>query len=295
MALSVWLAVALVLSNLAVVPAGVLAYWRGYVVELTILVLSFTISTAFHMCQVGWFCFGLELHGLQLGDHFMVYWALVWFSLYWVGAAERLRMALTIAAMGVSLPVIATFIGTWIPGAFVVGVTIVLALIVLAIALKLYGGPPVNWKAFAAALVLLGVGVFLHVMGGDFGSENWKYPIAHSLWHMFAYFALYFILAIPFKDLSKGHAWYSVSDHARLAPTMGLRRFSSRKSPPPPSTDDRRRRPRVLSTKLKRGAVASSSSKAEEGKRPPPRRSKRKRSIQVVISTHLDEDTPIFV
>ena len=226
---TVWLGIALVLSNLAIVPAIWLTYRKMLYVETTILLVVLAASTAFHVCQVGWFCFGVEPHALQITDHFSVYTALIWFSLYWVEAPERTRTALTVATMIVSLPVIITFIGTLASGAFVIALAIVITLSALACVVSANGGLFINCGAFAAAVILLGVGVVLHVVGGDFGDENWKYPVAHSLWHVFAMLALFFVVAIPYPDGAAVHAWRSPGDHSRV---KGARR--TRASPPPP-------------------------------------------------------------
>lgn len=199
MVVATWLAVLLVLSNVALLPAIFYAYFRRLFVETTLLVAVLVASTAFHFCQVGWFCFGVDLHALQITDHFMVYTALVWFSLYFAGAAERTRMAITIGTMAVMLPVILTFIGSWLSGGIIISIVLVLTVIVLTYVVLMHGGPPVAWSAFVVAMVLLALGVFLHVFGGDFGPKNWKYPVAHSVWHVMAMLSLYYIIGIPFR------------------------------------------------------------------------------------------------
>lgn len=217
------LALALVLSHVALFPAILYAYWRRLFVETSLLIAVLVASVAFHVCQVGWFCFGLDLHALQLTDHFMVYTALLWFSLYFVGAAERVRTAVTIAAMAIVLPVIATFIGSWMSGAIIVALVLVIATLVLLGVYFAHGGPPIAWASLLVAMVLLGAGVVLHVIGGDFGPDNWKYPVAHSLWHVLAMLALFYILDVPYKGESMAHTWITVGDRTKVPP------FSKRK------------------------------------------------------------------
>lgn len=203
MAASPALAAFLVLSNVAIVPAIAYAYWRRLFPETAVLCAVLAASTAFHVCQVGWFCFGVGVDALQVTDHFMVYSALVWFSLYFAGASERARTSITIAAMAVILPVIVAFIGSWMSGAVIVAIVLVLTVATLMYVFSVHGdGPAVAWGAFIVALGLLGLGVLLHVFGGDFGDENWKYPVAHSVWHVLSMLSLYYVLGIPFRDNS---------------------------------------------------------------------------------------------
>jgi hypothetical protein len=191
----------------------------------------FLASSAFHICQVGWFCFGLQLHALQLTDHFMVYTALLWFSLYFAGTPERVRMSITLSTMAVTLPVIASFIGSWLSGAIVVAITLVVTSLMFIIVFVLRGGPRVAWPSLLVALLLLAIGVVLHVVGGDYGPDNWVYPAAHSVWHIMAMLSLFWIIDIPYKDNDLSHAWCSIGDHSR-----GNKRRVDRT--PSPSTRD---------------------------------------------------------
>lgn len=216
MAIPVGLAAFLVLSNVAIFPAIFYAYYvRQLVAETALLLAVMAVSTAFHLCQVEWFCFGVDLHALQVTDHFMVYTALVWFSLYFAGAAERARTAITIATMAIMLPVILTFIGSWLSGGIIIAITLVLSVVVLTYAIHVNGGPPVAWGAFVVAMGLMAAGVFLHVFGGDFGPDNWKYPVAHSVWHVLSMLALYYVLGIPYRDDNAlRHAYCTTGDHS---------------------------------------------------------------------------------
>ncbi len=190
------LALALVLSHVALFPAILYSYWRRLFVETALLIAVLVASTAFHVCQVGWFCFGLDLHALQLSDHFMVYTALLWFALYFAGAAERARTAITIAAMAIVLPVIATFIGSWMSGAIIVAMVLVLATLVLVGGYFAHGGPPIAWGSL-----------------------------------LFAMLSLFYILDIPYKDESMAHTWITVGDRARVAYSKRRRRNNSRVAP----------------------------------------------------------------
>ena len=190
----------LVLSNVAIVPAILYAHIRHLIPEMALLTAVLAASTAFHMCQVEWFCFGVELRELQIVDHFMVYTALVWFSLYFAGVAERPRTGITIGVAPVMLVAIVHFIGTLMDGAIIVALVLVLTVLALTYAFYARGGPPVAWGALVVSMGLLAAGVFLHVFGGDFGPSNVKYPVAHSIWHILSMLALYYVIGIPYRD-----------------------------------------------------------------------------------------------
>jgi hypothetical protein len=200
MAISFFLSLCLVVSNLAIAPAIVYAFALRLIPETALLVSVFVASTAFHVCQVGWFCFGVGVRDLQVADHFMVYTALVWFTLYFCGVAERPRTGITIGLFPLLIVVIGHFTGTMVDGAVVVALTVAIALVALTCAFHNYGGLPIEWGAFAVATSLLAAGVFLHVYGGDFGDDdNAYYPIAHSVWHVLSMLSLFYILGIPFR------------------------------------------------------------------------------------------------
>lgn len=200
MAVSVGLAIFLVFSNVAILPAVIYAHILHLIAETALLVAVFAASTAFHMCQVEWFCFGVELRELQIVDHFMVYTALVWFSLYFCGVAERPRTGITVVLFPVLLVVIIHFLGSMMDGAIVVAITVAFAFAALTYAFFVYGGIPIEWSAFVVATSLLGMGVFLHIFGGDYGDDNIFYPIAHSVWHILSMLSLFWILGIPYRD-----------------------------------------------------------------------------------------------
>jgi len=196
------LAAALVFSHLAAIPALIYLVWRGLIVETTVLATAVVVSTLYHLCQVGWVCFGLDLHALQVSDHFMVFFALVWFLLYAAGSTERIRAAVTIAVMGISLPFIISNLDSWVGGAVVTGVAIVAFIATFIAYASVRKAIQVEWRAFAVSLFLILAGVVLHVYGGDYGPLNTIYPVAHSVWHVLAFLSLYYIVMIPFTSTS---------------------------------------------------------------------------------------------
>jgi hypothetical protein len=167
------------------------------VTETVLLATTVLISTLYHICQVEWACFGMDLRALQISDHVMVFFALIWFLLYAAGSTERVRTAVSIALIGVLLPVIISHLDTWIAGIVVTSIAVVAFVCTFVWYASVRKAVYVEWRAFAVAIVLIMAGVSIHVFAGDFGPDNTLYPIAHTVWHVLAFVSLYYIAAIP--------------------------------------------------------------------------------------------------
>jgi hypothetical protein len=202
MSVPVAVGAALVLSHLAALPALIYLGVRQRLNETVILSITVLTSVLYHMCQVEWACFGLDLHALQISDHFMVFFSLIWFLLYAAGSSERVRTAVSIAVMGVSLPVIISHIDTWFAGIAVTSLAVLAFVVTFAAYARVRKGVRVEWRAFTLSIVLISVGVSIHVFAGDFGPDNTVYPIAHTVWHVLAFLSLYYIAMIPFVHTS---------------------------------------------------------------------------------------------
>jgi hypothetical protein len=199
-------AVGLVLSNLFLGPAIGYAWVRRLAVETAVLIAVFVASTTFHTCQVGWFCWGVTLPALQLTDHFTVYAAIVYFSLYFVGTRQRERTAVTVAVIPVLLPVIASYLDSIVSGVVVIAIAAVVALVAAVVILWSQGVIFMDARSVLVAVVLLAAGVVFHVVGGDFGEDS-DYPWAHTAWHVLAMLALLFVLDIPYEETSVLKIW----------------------------------------------------------------------------------------
>lgn len=211
---SIW-ALALVLSHVFLLPALYLTWKRRLAPEASLIVGVLIASTLFHMCQVELFCFWLDLHALQLTDHFMVYTALLWFSLYAIkGVGKRLRISIVFAVMAIELPIIATYMGKLVDGAIVIAATIIITTVVFLSVWHRRGRPKFNWSELLVAVLAIGIGVVLHVVGGDYG-ENWLYPAAHTAWHITAMTALYYFVKVRSNNKKFVHFYESIEEHDR--------------------------------------------------------------------------------
>lgn len=199
-------AAALVLSHLAAVPAAVFLVRRHAWTTLTVLSVAVIISTTYHMCQVGWMCFGSTPAAFQISDHFTVYFSITWFLLWGSGAPERVVMSATIAITGLALPLIVSDPDNWLSGIIVISAAAFGFLICYSIYTRIRGESTVNWLPLVAALIMIGAGSVFHVMAGDFGEGNTLYPIAHTIWHVFALIALYFAAMVRYWGPSVVHA-----------------------------------------------------------------------------------------
>lgn len=198
----------LVLSNLALLPALWYAVRANLFVEFGLLAAVFMASTAFHICQSAFFCFGVSLFSLQVSDHLLVFLAIIHFSLYVVNASLVARTAITFVATPIILPVVVTFLHDFVSGAIAISVAVVAAAIMFVIIITINGRIYLDWKSVIIAVVLMAGGIALHLVGGDFSEDNTKYFSLHSAWHVASMIALLFVLDIPFGRTSVLKLWY---------------------------------------------------------------------------------------
>lgn len=189
-------AVALVFSHLAAIPAFVFLLQRRAWTTLTVLCVSVAMSTAYHVCQVGWACFGTDVGSLQRADHFMVYFAITWFLMWGVGASEELVASATIVIMGVALPYIIANSG-WMASIAPI-VAAVIGFVSYAIYACIKGTSKVNWLPLVAALILVAAGSVFYLLSGNFNNADSFYAVAHPVWHLYAMFSLYFAAMVRY-------------------------------------------------------------------------------------------------
>ncbi len=219
-------AAALVFTHLAAVPAAVFLLKRHAWTTLTVLSVAVIISTAYHVCQVGWFCFGSDVRAFQISDHFTVYFAVTWFLLWGSGAPERVVTSATFGIVGLVLPLIIGKPDSWVSGILIISAGVVAFLACYTIYTRIRGKSTVNWLPLLAAGILIASGVVFHVMAGDFSEDNTLYPIAHSIWHVFALLALYFAAMVRYWAPSAARA----TKPARRAVADAVTRVSGRRN-----------------------------------------------------------------
>lgn len=178
----------LILSNLAILPAVLYTLKKGLYIDSSILIIVFIISSTYHTCQSGFFCI-VQFDSLQKVDHFFVYQAFIWISLYIVNVPINHRIVLLLFFHMLLLPFTLQYIGSWWLAGITFGGIALTCIITLSF---FYWEQPILSKFdFMFAMTLLGSGFYLHVIGGAPGQSN--YWLWHALWHMFAMFAVLFV------------------------------------------------------------------------------------------------------
>lgn len=180
---------ALVLSNFAAVPAISKAVESKNYVEACVLTVVFFISSFYHMCQAEFFCI-LTVSNHQITDHFFVYSALVELLLFFLDVEIVPKMCIFIIIQSILLPAIIKWIHSWALAGALIGGLVIMSLL----SIFWYKIPKFDKLDVYSALVLIGVGFFFHIYAGDPGDP--KYPPYHSLWHLCAFIAAYFVIAI---------------------------------------------------------------------------------------------------
>jgi hypothetical protein len=184
----------LVLTNLFIVPAFLLAAFRGSRTTAVILLGVYINSCLYHSCRGGIVCF-MRFDQSRTLDYLAVYTAMVWF-IYMIGARrhdgtldERRHTELHFATMILlGIAIVGEFSSTWLP---IVGIglplVVVLALDFLEPRTLVYRS---GW-AWATLVCFLVAGVAFAIAPP--GAYWW----AHSLWHVIVMIGiLFFMLAL---------------------------------------------------------------------------------------------------
>lgn len=187
----------LLMSNVAVVPAVMFAVYKKKFDSAAIIATVAVVSFLYHSCQAGFFCiFNTDIPGksnfylLQKSDEYFVSIAIVWFVLYAIEIRSLLASTLIFSIQAIFLLSLLSGkdYATTIVGV-AIGVGILFAIVYFMIKPKML--------AFAivpsvVSLVLLASGFALFIVAGDPGDKN--YWVYHSLWHIFLFLAVFFVL-----------------------------------------------------------------------------------------------------
>ncbi len=201
----------LVISNIALLPAIIYAFYLKLIPETSIISVVFIISTVYHLCQAGFICLlTIDFVTFQFSDHFFVYSLLVWIVLYAIGLPLEFRFAIFIWIQALLFPLLLEFKNTWWFGGFIIGFIVLITVLLLSLIIRAI--PRINIFSLIAAVILLGIGFALHLIGGDptppshdqqhLKNEeddiNHKYVWLHSLWHIFSMLAIYYVLDLKY-------------------------------------------------------------------------------------------------
>lgn len=189
---------ALVLSNLALVPAILHSIWMFYMTEAFVLSVLMFVSSFYHCCQTDFFCL-TSLTSLRVCDHFFVYTTLIWVTMFFLEMHLTVRLIVLILIQPFLLPVLIDDIGSWWIAIGLVITLTIFSIIYMVVVLERF--PKFDILDLISAAILIGVGLFFHIWSGDPGSS--RYTWAHSIWHLFVMLGIFFVL-----ELKDGKDYY---------------------------------------------------------------------------------------
>ncbi len=193
--------VLLVLSNLVLVPAIILALYFRDLVTATILFLMFIVSTLYHICEANWYCM-VSFFGHQTADHVMVYTLLFW--VFIVGTTRYRNVQFSMLLINIASLVVFAVVTTQ---TFYFGILYVAFFIAwVIVSWAGFGMPPKPYDIglIVIAVVLASSGFGLHLAGDDPGDSNYWW--AHTLWHLFAMVAVIVLLVAIYGENMRA-AW----------------------------------------------------------------------------------------
>ena len=204
--------IVLIGSNIALLPSIWYAGFLGLIPEVAIISVVFTVSTIYHLCQVGFVCIlEMKFTTFQLLDQFFVYSLFVWMTFYFIGLELQYRFAILVVIQALLVPLLIEFAHTWWFAGIIIGIVVVIALLLLSLVVR--GIPKFSAISMFLVILLLGTGFALHVIGGDpFPPDRdlteeekiSQYAWFHSAWHVLAMLSVYYVL-----DMKRGESWLS--------------------------------------------------------------------------------------
>ena len=186
----------LIFSNLAFIPAIMLAAEQHLIPEICLFIVTMVMSTVYHFCQADFYCL-VSFEALQTFDHFFVYSTLIWVVLFWVDLPLPYRVGVFLIFQGFLGPSIYVLVSnSWYVALVLIGLLIMAALYAIMTYLK--GLPTFNEPDIITAALLIGIGLGFHIAAGS-PSLNAQYGIFHSFWHIFAMLSIFFVIRSKFR------------------------------------------------------------------------------------------------
>lgn len=184
---------ALVLSNLILIPTSLHALFMGHYSETVSVFVTFAISSLYHSCQANFFCVA-PLNAMQICDHFFVYSCMAWILFFLMELQLQHRFIGLLLIQAVMLPALMSSIHKWWIALVLISFVVVFSLFILLVCMKEV--PKFDTIELVIATVLLIGGFILHIFAGDPGEAGYAWK--HSIWHILSMMAIFF--AIEMKD-----------------------------------------------------------------------------------------------
>lgn len=184
---------ALVISNLVLIPAIIVALWFRDLITATILFLMLIVSSFYHICAAGWYC-AASHQAHQTADHILVYTLVFWIFLMLTTRYIKVQVSLLLINIA-ALVVFAAFSReTNLFAVFYV----VFFPIWIAVRWMGFGIPPRRYDVvfLGIAFVLFGAGYGLYFLGNSPDDPNYWW--VHSVWHLLSMASVILVLLVAY-------------------------------------------------------------------------------------------------
>jgi len=193
---------ALVLTNLAIMPASIVAIYFKDLPTFTFTVIMFLISSFYHLCLADFWCVA-PLRLLQACDHLSVYSIIVWLFLLIMFEGIEIQISLFVVIL-VTLLVMIPFLLNSLVVEVSVGLFILFASLGQIMVFKKQVKPFDIIFAVIVALIFGSAGA-MYAVGSDVDSNTYK--ILHPIWHVLAMFGLIPLLFLAY-GVSISDVWF---------------------------------------------------------------------------------------
>ena len=195
----------LVLSNVAIIPAIVLAVFEELYDLASLFASLATVSTLYHLCQSDFYCiFISDIKGeqkyrlMQLMDEFLVSITIIWLVMFFL----EIRKKIAISFLFLYIPVfLVTLLGDYSNTLLILGISITILIVSAVICAVIENnGLHISIKATIIAVILMAVGFAIFYIGGDPGITS-QYNSFHGTWHVLLLMSMYFIIKIKYGKI----------------------------------------------------------------------------------------------
>lgn len=181
-----------VVSNVAILPAVVLAWRRREYDGCLLLFKLFWSSSLYHFCQSGFWCL-FSFKTLRIVDYVSVFAAVSWMFLFVARVGPRWRGGLVVFIVMQLLSLQLQYGTRWylaLLGVATIGIPTSIAYAVISCGTTTTTTTLArDGAALLAAIVLAVVGFVFYFVEGE-PDTNDTYPYTHGAWHVFAMFSL---------------------------------------------------------------------------------------------------------
>jgi len=184
---------ALILTNLAILPASIITIRFGDIPTFTMTIIMLIISSFYHLCLAEVWCVA-PLRLLQACDHLSVCAIIVWLFLLIMYNNLDIQFSIFLVVF-ISLIVMTPFL----LNSLIVEITVAIFIVFAALAQVMIFEKklkPFEILFVIIVAIIFGSAVVLFVIGGDVDSDLYK--ILHPIWHVLAMLGLIPLLFLTY-------------------------------------------------------------------------------------------------